>query len=145
MLQETVTWDPQNMIVEPSTGQKIYVLFLVVVCVVTIVKLVRVWRIALPFRLSTQANNPSYLKLLRSTRGSLSHWMWSTFLGWGILSSTALYDVCKGMLNEKVTGRMVILLQIREFAALLATALWVVSLVFLVRWHLSNRIERLRD
>src|SRR5208283_5268676 len=123
MLQETVTWDPQNMIVEPSTGQKIYVLFLVVVCVVTVVKLIRVWRIAFLFRLSTQANNPSYLKLLRSTHGSLSHWMWCTFLGWGILSSTALYDFCNGMLNEKVTGRLVILLQIREFSALLATAL----------------------
>jgi hypothetical protein len=64
MLQETVTLDPQNMIVEPSTGQKIYVVFLVVVCVATIVKLIRVWRVALPFRLSTQANDPSYLKLL---------------------------------------------------------------------------------
>jgi hypothetical protein len=73
MLQEAVAWDPQNMIVEPSTGQKIYVLFLLVACVVTIVKLIRVWRVALPFRLSTQANNPSYLKLLRNTYGSLSH------------------------------------------------------------------------
>lgn len=145
MQQETVTWDPQNMIVEPSTSQKIYVLFLVVVCVVTIIKLIRVWRVALPFRLSTQANNPSYLKLSRSIHGSLSHWMWCMFLGWGVLSSTALYDFCNGMLNEKVTGRMVILLQIREFSALLATALWVVLFVFLIRWHVSNRIERLSD
>ena len=145
MLQETVTWDPQNMIVEPSIGQKIYVLFLVVVCVVTIVKLIRIWRVALPLRLSTQANNPSYLKLLRSTHGSLSYWMWCMFLGWGILSFTALYDFCNGMLNEKVTGRMVILLEIRELSTSLAMALWVVLFVFLVRWHVSNRIERLRD
>lgn len=145
MLQETVTWDPQNMIVEPSIGQKTYVLFLVVVCVVTILKLIRIWRVALPFRLSTQANNPSYLKLLRSTHSSLSHWMWCMFLGWGVLSSTALYDFCNSMLNEKVTGRMVVLLQIREFSALLATALWVVLFVFLVRWHVSARIECLRD
>jgi hypothetical protein len=67
------------------------------------------------------------------------------FLGWGILSSTALYDFCNGMLNEKVTGRMVVLLQIRESSALFATALWVVLFVFLVRWHVFARIERLRD
>ena len=67
------------------------------------------------------------------------------FLGWGILSFTALYDFCNGMLNEKVTGRMVILLEIRELSTSLAMALWVVLFVFLVRWHVSNRIERLRD
>lgn len=145
MLQEAVTWDPQNLIVEPSTGQKTYVLFLVVVCIVTIAKLIRVWRVALPFRLSTHANYPSYLKLLRSTQGSLCRWMWCIFLGWGILSSTALYGFCNGMLNEKVTGRMVVLIHIRESSALLATALWVASFVFLVRWHVSSRIERLRD
>jgi hypothetical protein len=145
MLQETMTWDPENMIVEPSTSQKIYVVFLIVVCVVAIVRLIRVWRVALPFRLPTQANNPSYLKLLRSTHGSLSHWMWCAFLGWGILSSTALYGFCNGMLNEKITVRTVILFQIRELSALLATALWVVLFVFLVRWHVSNRIDRLCD
>lgn len=144
MLQESVTWDPQ-MIVEPSTGQKIYVLFLVVVCVVTIIKLMRVWRVALPFRLSTQANNPSYLKLLRICHRSLCQWFGCIFLAWAILSSTAIYNLCHGMLSEKVTGRTVILFAIRDFFTSLSMALWVVLFVFLIRWHVSNRIERLRD
>lgn len=145
MLQETVTWDPQNMIVEPSIGQKTYVLFLVVVCVVTIIKLIRIWRVALPFRLSTQANNPSYLKLLRVCHRSLCHWIGCIFLAWAILSSTAIYNFCHGMLSEKVTGRIVILFAIRDFFTSLSMALWVVLFVFVVRWHASSRIERLRD
>jgi hypothetical protein len=36
MLQESVGWDTQNLIREPSTSFKIYMLFLIVVCVVTI-------------------------------------------------------------------------------------------------------------
>jgi hypothetical protein len=145
MLQEAVTWDPQNMIVEPSTEQKTYILFLVVVCIVTVAKLIRVWRVALPFRLSTHANDPMYLKLLRSTQSSLCRWMWCILLGWGIVSSTALYGLCNGLLSERVTGRIVILIHIRESSALLATALWVDLFVFLIRWHVSTRIERLRD
>lgn len=145
MLQESVTLDPQNLIVEPSISQRIYVLFLVVVCVVTIIKLIRVWRTALPFRLSSQSKNPSYLKLLRISHRSLSHWIGCVFLAWAILSSTAIYNFCHGMLYEKVTGRIVILFATRDLFTSLSMALWVVLFVFLVRWHVSNRIERLRD
>lgn len=145
MLQESVGWDTQNLIREPSTSFKIYVLFLIVACVVTMIKLIRVWRVAPPFRLSSQAKNPDYLKLLRTSSRSLSHWIGCTFLGWAILISTTLYDVCNGMLNEKVTERIVILFVIRDFSTALSMALWVVLFVFLARWHVSARIERLRD
>ncbi len=145
MLQESVGWDPQNLIREPSTSFKIYMLFLIVVCVVTIIKLIRVWRAAPPFRLSSQAKNPDYLKLLRTSSCSLSHWIRCTFLGWAILSSTAVYDVCRGMRNEKATGLGVILFVIQDFSTALSMALWVVLFVFLVRWHVSVRIECLRD
>jgi len=145
MLQESVGWDSQNLIREPSTSFKIYMLFLIVVCIATIIKLIRVWRTALPFRLSSQAKNPDYLKLLRTSSRSLSHWIGCTFLAWAILSSTAIYDVCRGMRNEKVTGMGVILFVIQDFSTALSMALWVVSFVFLVRWHVSNRIEHLRD
>lgn len=145
MLQDAVGWDPQNMIVEPSIDEKVYVLFAVVVCCVTIVKLIRIWRSALPFRMRTQATSPGFLKVLRRTRDSLSHWMACMALGWGLLFSTALYNFCNGMLNEKVTGRLVILFAIRELSTSLAMALWIILFVFLVRWHVSNRIERLSD
>ena len=145
MLQESVGWDTQNLIREPSTSFKIYMLFLIVACVATMIKLIRVWRTAPPFRLSSQAKNPGYLKLLRTSSRSLSHWIGCTLLGWAILSSTALYKFCNGMLNEKVTGRTVILLVIRDFSTLLSMALWVILFLLLVQWHVSARIEHLRD
>lgn len=143
MLQESVAWDPQNMVVEPSIESKIYVLFLVAVCGVTIVKLIQIWRAALSSRFSSQTNNLGYLKLLRSSHRSLAHWIWCTLLGWAILSSITLYDFCNGMLNEKVTGRIVVLLWIRELSTSLSMALCVVLFVFLIRWHIAARIERL--
>ncbi|HLM80881.1 MAG TPA: hypothetical protein VK302_09625 [Terriglobales bacterium] len=145
MLQESVGWDTQNLIREPSTSFKIYMLFLIVVCVVTIVKLMRVWRAAPPFRLSSQAKNPDYLKLLRISSRSLSHWIGFTFLGWAILSSTTLYNVCSEMRREDVTGLGGILFVIQDFSMALSMALWVVLFVFLVQWHVSSRIGRLRD
>ena len=145
MLQESVGWDTQNLIREPSTSFKIYVVFLIVVCVATSIKLIRVWRVAPPFRLSSQAKSPDYLNLLRISGHSLSHWIMCTFLAWAILTSTAVYDVCRGMQNEKTTGLAVILFVIQDFSSALSMALWVVLFVFLVRWHVSGRIARLRD
>lgn len=145
MVQESVGWDPVNLIREPSISFKIYILFLIVVCGVTIVKLIRIWRTAPPFRLSKQAKNLDYLKLLQISGRSLSHWIGCTFLGWAILSSTALADVCNGMRQEKVTGLGAILFVIQDFFMSFSMALWVILFVFLVRWHVCNRIERLRD
>jgi hypothetical protein len=145
MLQESVGWDPQNLIREPSTSFKIYLLFLILVCGATIIKLARIWRAAPPFRPSRRANDPVYLKLLRTSSRSLSQWIGCTFLGWGILTSTTLYDVCNGMMNEKTTGRVVILLVIRDFSTALSMVLWVALFVFLVRWHVVARIEHLLD
>ena len=144
MLQESVTWDPQHIIIEPSTSSKVYMLFLFGVCVVAAVKLIRVWRAAPPFRLSRQANNPPYLQLLRTSTISLTQWTSATFLAWGILASFGLYDVCDRMLGEKQVGSFAVLLVIQDFSVSLVMALLVVSFLFLVRWHMLNRTERLR-
>jgi branched-subunit amino acid transport protein AzlD len=145
MLQESVVFEPQNLIREPSTSFKVYVLFLIVECAVVSIKLLRIWRAAPPFALAKQAKNPNYLKLLRTSSRSLSQWIGCTFLGWAILSSTSLYNLCRGMLNEKATGRTVILVVIQDVSTALSMALCVVLFVFFVRWHVCNRIERLRD
>ena len=82
MLQESTTWNLRHMIREPSTSFKTYVLFLLVVCVVTSIKLIRVWRAAPPFRLSRQASNPSYPQLLQASSAS-SPWRNPFFLSDG--------------------------------------------------------------
>jgi hypothetical protein len=144
MLQESATWDLRRMTREPSTGMMIYVLFLFLVCIVTSVKLVRVWRAAPPFRLSRQASSPAYLELLETSSSSLKQWIGSTFLGWGIVASISLTDVCSRLLDDKGIGSSVILFVIQDFSTALTMALLVVLFLFLVRWQMLKRIEHLR-
>ena len=144
-MQESVEIDPSTLIREPSMGLKVYVWFLLFVCLVTTIKLIRIWRGAAPFRLSRQRNHAAYLQVLRTSCKSLAQWIGCTFLGWGILASHTLYNLCRGMLNEKVTGRLVILFAVEDFATSLTMALWVVSFAYLARWHMITRIRRLES
>ena len=144
MLQESAAWDLRRITREPSTGMMIYVLFLFLVCIVTSVKLVRVWRAAPPFRLSRQASSPACLELLETSSSSLKQWMGSAFLGWGIFASISLTDVCSRLLDDKRIGSFVILFVIQDFSTALTMALLVVLFLFLVRWHMLKRIEHLR-
>jgi hypothetical protein len=143
MLQESVSWQP--IIREPSPHFTIYILFLVVVCVATIVRLVRVWVAAPPFRLSRQAKNRDYLRLLQVSANSLSHWIGFTFLAYAILVCASVGSICRAMQDEKLTSWAALLIVIPDFSRALSMALWVVLFVFLVRWHVSGRISRLRD
>jgi hypothetical protein len=140
-----VTWDLRQIQRVPSTSFKLYVLFLLIVCIVTSVELFKAWRAAPPFRLSRQVGNPSYLKMLDASRTRLQQWILCTFLAWGILTSLSLCDVCYRLLGEKTIGSGVILFVLRDYAAALSMAFLVVLFAFLVRWHLLARIERLRE
>jgi hypothetical protein len=140
-----VGWAILNLVREPSGSFRLYIVFLIVACVAAGLKAINVWRPAPPFMLSRQAKNPEYLRLLRISNRSLSNWMKSAALGWALSGSIVVSEVCGGLLEGKATGRMVIQLLIHDLAMALSLALFVVSVVFLFRWHVSNRIELLRD
>lgn len=143
MLQESATWDLPRMTREPSTSMIIYMLFLFGVCIVTTVKLIRVWRAAPPFRLSRRAGNPNYLRLLQTSGTSLKQWIGLTVLTSGVFASVSLYDFCNRLLGEKRTAREMILFTIRDSSTSLTMILLVVLFSFLVRWHMLKRIEHL--
>jgi hypothetical protein len=46
--------------------------------------------------------------------------------------------------SERATGRAWLLFTIKDFSAHLSAALVIVLLLFLLRWHVLKRIERLR-
>jgi hypothetical protein len=143
MPQESVTFDVRHLIREPSTGFRLYVLFLFVVCLMTSVKLIRVWVVVPPFRRRPKAKSPEYFRLLRSSSRSLKQWIGCVFLSYGILFSTSLYDVCNNLLDEDRVGNAAVVLVIRDYASGLSMALVVVTFAFLARWHLLKRIESL--
>jgi hypothetical protein len=144
MVQQSTTWDLQHTIREPSTSLKTYVLFVFVVCIVGSVKLIRVWRLAPPFRLSRQAGSPAYSQLLETSGTSLKQWIGLMFIAWGILASIDVSDVCHQLLNAKRIESFEILFGIQDLSTTLAMALLVTLLLFLVRWHTLERIERVR-
>jgi hypothetical protein len=144
MLQESTTWDLWHMTRGPSSSTKIHMLFLLVVCIVTTVKLIRVWRTALPFRFSPGAGNPEYLRLLQTSGTSLKQWICLTGLMWGVFASVSLYDFCNGLLIEKQTPREMLLFAIQDFSTTLTMTLLVALFSFLARWHMLKRIEYLR-
>ena len=127
----------------PSTSMKFYTLFLLVVCVVTILKLVRVWRAAPPFRLARQAKNPDSLRSLQTTSHALTQWMGCVVLTFGIFFSTSLYDLCDRLMGDKQIGGLSVLFIVQDYATAANMTLLVLLFIFLVRWHLRKRIDQL--
>lgn len=139
MFQEgtEATRDPRYITREPSTGLNLYLVFLLTVCIMTILQILKAWRAAPPFRLSRRVNNLTYLKMLEASRTRLKQWIFCTFLAWGILTSISLYDVCSRL------GSGEFLFVLEDYATTLTMALLVILFAFLVRWHLVTRIEYL--
>jgi hypothetical protein len=143
MLQESATtsWDPRAITSTPSVSLKLYMLFLLVVCIVTSIKLVRLWRMAPPFRAQRQRDNSAYLSLLQSSAASLKQWISFTYLGWGIFASISLYNLCNQLLDDKRVGGLMVVFLVREFSTTLTMALLVALFAFLAQWHMSRRIQ----
>src|SRR5260221_2555448 len=122
-------WDPA-VVQEPSIAFRLYLLFLVIACSVTVVRLIRIWLAVPPFWSSKRVSDPDYIKLLRKSSLRLFHWIRSTFLGWAILCPTTLYLVCGRLLDAKTTGWAVIQFMIRDISLELGLALRVGSCLF---------------
>jgi len=145
MLQESATtsWDIRTMCYTPSTKEKLYLLFLLAVCVVTTIKLVKLWIAAPPFRLNRQSDNPAYWQQLENAKTSLKQWMAVTLLVWGIFTSVSVYDVCNRLLDQKAFGGLLLISIIADFSTALILCLVVVLFTLLVRWHVMKRMEHL--
>jgi hypothetical protein len=129
---------------EPFLSTEIYILFLFAACITTIVKLVRVWPVALPFRLSRQAGHPAFLVMLETSVNSVKQWIGCTLLGWGILTSLSVSDFCNHLLCDKKVASFAIVSGIQDLSVALTMALIVILFSFLARWHMLKRIERLQ-
>lgn len=142
MLQESTGWDPRAMHAEPSVGLKLYSLYLFVVCVVTVLKLLRIWWIAPPFMPFRGTDASAYVSSLRNSAGSLKQWLTCTLLVSGIFFSTTLYRFCDRILDSERVGFGVVAFVIRDFSTEASIALLIVLFAFLVRWHLLTRVRR---
>jgi len=147
MLQDLppeVGWDVRTIYVHVPASWRIYVLFLLTVCIVTLVKLLRVWLGALPFRLSRKAGDRAYLSYLQTLATSLNHWIAFTYLGLGTYVGFDVYDAFGRILDQKLLGTYAALATVQQLAGAFTMALAVILFAFLVRWHVVNRIAHLQ-
>jgi len=140
------SWDLRTICYSgPSIKLKLYLLFLLVACIVTIFKLVRLWIGAPPFQLSRQVGNPVYLHRLDCTRNSLKQWMALTLVIWGISTSVSVYDVCNSLLLQKTYGNALPIYILEDFSTALTLCLVVLLFILLVRWYVMKRMEQLHS
>ena len=131
------------MLSEPSVGFRLYILFLVLVCIVAAINLFKIWRGAPPFKLSLKRDSPTYIQVLETSATTLRQWIGLTFLGWGIFASLDLVDVCNHFLEQGIVRGAGILLVIIDYSMTLNMTLVVALLLYLARWYMLKRIERL--
>ena len=142
----TVQWDSLTLEVHYPMIWKIYMLFLLVALFVTLAKLIKLWIAAPPFRLKQKANSSAYLKQLNESRTSLKQWMGCALIGWGIVATQGIRETSERLLQAKATGGTIsILFAAYYFSPLLLSGLTVVLLIFLARWYLLARVQRLNQ
>ncbi len=144
-MQDQTRWDLRAIYVEPSIASRLYMLLLLVCCVVALIKLVKVWRVGLPFRFSSKQYSLTYLRQLQASAISIRQWMGFALLAWGVLASIRLTETCRFILYDRGTDHAVLAVSIlMENATYLSMALLVVAFLYIIRWHMLTRQERIR-
>jgi hypothetical protein len=145
MIQVQEGWNYRNMISEPSTGLKLYLLFSLFTCILAGITIVRAWRFATPFRRPSPHGRVTCLPPLLALVSVLDHLIGLSFLGWGIFAAVKVVDVCRHYLDQSriiPTGFLFVLI---DLFSTLTLALFVILFLYLFRWHAINRIREFRD
>jgi hypothetical protein len=145
MIQETAQFDLRNMITEPSAETTVYTLLLFVVFIVAGVSIIKIWWMVPPFRGPRAIEPLVYRRLLETTRNRLRQWMLLAFLVWGLCESMEIGRVTFRLLGQPRNITPGILFAVRDFTTGVNMVLIDALLIFLLRWHILQRIERLRD
>ncbi len=144
MLQVSGTWDLRNVWDGPSPLMKTYMFFLLIACILGVVKLVRSWIVVPPFKEPGAEKGRVGVSALERTAFSLRQWGRLILLVCATFLMTVLANVSERLMDERVIGWFTILVVTRDFAQALTFGLWVVLFIYAIRWHILYRISRLR-
>jgi hypothetical protein len=81
---------------------------------------------------------------LLSLESSLHKWATLTFLGWGIFATLKAADACRDYLDQSRMLAAGVLFVLSALLKTLSMALFLARFLFLIRWHTTSRIGRLR-
>jgi hypothetical protein len=147
MFQEstTVQWGPVYIDRDLGPALRLYILFLLASCLVTVFNVLRVWRAVPLFSTKRPPAAPDYLKLLQLSASRCGRWIGLIFLTSGLLTLTDVYDTCSALRRDKIAAYFAIVPAIQDFSVALTVGLSVVLFLYLARWHILTRIENFRD
>ncbi len=134
--QVTLNWD--SIWIEPSLTMKLYVLFVLASFVVAAIHFIKSWK---DFRASSGegVRNVS----LKRRASSLSRWIWLNALVWGIVTAIEIVSSLNRLILLRTFGPVLILSSLANLFVLLILSLWAILALYLVRWHILRRIERI--
>lgn len=130
-------------VIGPTTSEKLFALFLIVVLLVAAIRLVRLWVSAPPFWLRRQEENPNYLRILERWRLSIKQWISLTALCWALVFSYEVANFSIYAAESKSTGAASLLLAIWRLGTLMELTAFALLFLFLVQWHMLNRAQQL--
>jgi hypothetical protein len=144
MLQETGTqWDLRSCPPPLSTGDRLFIFFMLAVTVVAALKFFQVLRVARTFRRASQPDISRYGTFLKHSARSMLQWVFVPFFVWGFLAAVHLYQLSIGLIAEKHPSATVVLFTLGEILPELEMAILVSFLFFLGRWHVLKRLEKI--
>jgi hypothetical protein len=144
MQEVETTWDPRNMTAPLSTIERIYIFFLLFVCVMALTRFVRAWQFGRSFRRLGQPTNPEYITMLGAWITSLKQWLLVTFLCLGFVCSQTFYTSSRALFRGNPITLTIFLSELGEFMPIISMTFLVTGLAFLIRWSLMWRLQNLR-
>jgi len=143
-MQHIPDFEPMSIFVKRSEGERAVVLFSIIGVFVAMVRLVRLWIIAPPFRMKRQAENSFYFRLLERWRDSTKQWMGFAILSWACVFSYEIGRLGMHAGESSRVGVAVVLSTIQELGVFTEISAVGVLLLFLAQWHMLNRTHQLR-
>jgi hypothetical protein len=149
IMQDTATsWDFNSITAThaPSGATKLYILFLFAACAAAGLKLVDTWRNSARLKAKAPSAQAEYFGILLRHIASLKRWIQLTILTWGFcLCVNVVTELTRlGSNFREIQNQFALLTTLREYLAFSTMAMFVITFLYLVRWHLLNRLESAR-
>lgn len=142
LFQETsVEWQP--MWREPILAVKLYFLLVLASLVVAVAHVARNWVLLPPFKHVDAEPGRRTTAVFRRQALSLRRWVILNVLGWVAVTLAGLLNLLRGLSVSRTVGLPVMAFALEDLLEPSVLFLWALIILYLVRWHILWRAERL--
>lgn len=144
MQDEAIPIDPIAYYRFLGPAMRVYWWFALVAVIVALTRLAKSWIAVLPVMLKRRAGSPALLSQLQTARCRFQQWIVAMLLGGGLTFAIELYTIStRPPVPPNIDEVRVGVGQMT--AVVLGLTFSIALLLFLIQWHLLNRIEYLRS